>query len=285
MISHGLRDKVVLVTGGASGIGRAIALQAARDGAHIAIVDASAERAEATAAELRAEGRRAIALAVDVRDSGACDAAVARIESELGPIDGMVASAGVSPPSPAAQMSDEVWSRCIDINLTGMFRSIRPVGRRMLERRRGAIVAIASVDGMGGHAARAHYSASKHGVIGLTRSLAIEWGRHGVRVNAIAPGVVDTPLLRANIPPDHKRHAMVDRVPLARLSRAEEQAGPALFLLSDAASYVTGSVLAVDGGTSAGWFTRWNGADLGSRALLDQGVYGEPDFTNTDMEA
>jgi len=277
MIRHGLQDKLILVTGGASGIGLAIATAAVRDGARVALLDAAADKVEAAAAGLRAEGHQAMALALDVRDGAACDAAVERIEREFGAIEGMVASAGVSPPSPAATMSDEIWSRCIDINLSGMFRSMRPVGQRMLERRRGAIVAIASVDGLGGHAARAHYSASKHGVIGLTRSLAIEWGRHGVRVNAIAPGVVDTPLLRTNIPPDHKQHAMLDRVPMGRLARAEEQAGPALFLLSDAASYVNGSVLTVDGGTSAGFFTRWNGADLGSQALLNSGVYGPPD--------
>ncbi len=272
-----MHDRVVLVTGGGSGIGRAIAMLAVQQGARVAIADALADRADATAAALCRGGGQAIAVTLDVRDSAACDAAVARIEAELGPIDGMVASAGVSPPSPAASMSDEIWSRCIDINLTGLFRSVRPVGQRMLARGRGAIVTIASVDGLGGHAARAHYTASKHGVIGLTRSLAIEWGRHGVRVNAIAPGVVDTPLLKANIPADHLRHAMVDRVPMGRLSRADEQAGPALFLLSDAASYVNGSVLTVDGGTSAGYFTRWNGADLGSQALFDSGVYGEPE--------
>jgi NAD(P)-dependent dehydrogenase (short-subunit alcohol dehydrogenase family) len=198
------------------------------------------------------------------------------VEETLGSIDGMVACAGISPPSAATEMSDEVWSRCLDVNLTGMFRSVRPVGQRMVARKRGAIVTISSVDGMGGHAGRAHYTASKHGVIGLTRALAIEWGRYGVRVNAIAPGVVDTPLLRANIPPDHLQYAMIDRVPMGRLARAEEQAGPTLFLLSDAASYVNGSVLTVDGGTSAGYFTRWNGADLGSRALLEAGAYGEP---------
>jgi NAD(P)-dependent dehydrogenase (short-subunit alcohol dehydrogenase family) len=188
----------------------------------------------------------------------------------------MVACAGISPPSAADVMPDEVWTRCLDVNLTGMYRSLQPVGRRMVQRQRGAIVTIASIDGLGGHAGRAHYSASKHGVIGLTRALAIEWGRYGVRVNAVAPGVVDTPLLRANIPPDHLQYAMVDRNPLGRLARPEEQAGPTLFLLSDAASYVTGSVMTVDGGSSAGFFTRWSGADLGSRALQEAGAYAEP---------
>lgn len=274
-MDYGLRDRVIFITGGGSGIGRAIALEAARGGARVAVVDAVAQRAAQVAAELRDLGTQAAGETLDVRDAAACEAVVAEVEEKLGAIDGMVACAGISPPSAAEVMPDEIWTRCLDVNLTGMFRSVQAVGKRMLLRKRGAIVTISSVDGLGGHAGRVHYSASKHGVIGLTRALAIEWGRHGVRVNSIAPGVVDTPLLKANIPPDHLQYAMVDRNPLGRLARAEEQAGPTLFLLSDAASYVNGSVLTVDGGSSAGFFTRWNGADLGSRALLEAGAYGE----------
>ncbi len=277
MIDFGLKNKTLYVTGGGSGIGRAIALMAARNGARVAVADAIAERVEQVIAELHELGVHALGEVLDVRDSKACNAVVARIEEKLGPLDCMVACAGISPPSPATEMSDEIWSRCIDVNLTGMFRSLRPVGQGMVMRKHGAIVTIASIDGLGGHAGRAHYTASKHGVIGMTRALAIEWGRHGVRINAIAPGVVDTPLVRANIPPDHLKHAMLDRVPMGRLSRADEQAGPTLFLLSDAASFINGSVLTVDGGTSAGFFTRWNGADLGSRALLEAGTYSDPD--------
>ncbi len=275
-MNYGLAGRVLFVTGGGSGIGRAIALEGARGGAHVAVADAIGERAEQVAGELRALGVQALACTLDVRDASACEAAVVDIEARLGPIDGMVACAGISPPQPAATMPDEIWTRCIDVNLTGMFRSVQPVGRRMVARNRGAIVTISSVDGMGGHAGRAHYSASKHGVIGLTRALAIEWGRHGVRVNSVAPGVVDTPLVRANLPADHIQHAMLDRVPMARLARAEEQAGPTLFLLSDGASFINGAVLPVDGGATAGFFTRWNGADLGSRALYEGGVYAEP---------
>jgi NAD(P)-dependent dehydrogenase (short-subunit alcohol dehydrogenase family) len=276
MMDYGLKDRVIFITGGGSGIGRAIAHEAARGGARIAVVDAVAERAQQVATELRDLGAQALGETLDVRDAAACEAVAGRVEDKLGPIAGMVACAGISPPSAADVMPDEIWTRCLDVNLTGMFRSLQAVGKRMLQRERGAIVTISSVDGLGGHAGRVHYSASKHGVIGLTRALAIEWGRRGVRVNSIAPGVVETPLLKANIPPDHLQHAMVDRNPLGRLARAEEQAGPTLFLLSDAASYVNGSVLTVDGGTSAGFFTRWHGADLGSRVLLEAGAYGEP---------
>ncbi|VTU18957.1 Levodione reductase [Variovorax sp. SRS16] len=275
-MDYGLQGRLIFITGGGSGIGRAIGIEAARGGARVALVDAVAERAANVAAELRDLGAQAMAQTLDVRDAAACEAAVVCVEEQMGEIDGMVACAGISPPSAADTMPDELWTRCLDVNLTGMFRSVQPVGRRMVARQRGAIVTVASIDGLGGHAGRAHYSASKHGVIGLTRALAIEWGRFGVRVNALAPGVVDTPLLKANIPPDHLQYAMVDRNPLGRLCRPEEQAGPALFLLSDAASYVTGSVMTVDGGSAAGFFTRWNGADLGSRALLEAGAYGTP---------
>jgi NAD(P)-dependent dehydrogenase (short-subunit alcohol dehydrogenase family) len=276
-MDYGLQGRVIFITGGGSGIGRAIGIEAARGGAKVAVVDAVAERAEQVAVELRHLGAKAVACTLDVRDAAACEATVASVEQKLGAIDGMVACAGISPPSAAHLMPDEIWTRCLEVNLTGMFRSVQPVGKRMVERKRGAIVTIASIDGLGGHAGRAHYSASKHGVIGLTRALAIEWGRFGVRVNAVAPGVVDTPLVRANIPPDHLEYAMVDRNPLGRLARADEQAGPTLFLLSDAASYVTGSVMTVDGGSSAGFFTRWNGADLGSRALMEAGAYAQPE--------
>lgn len=276
MLDFGLRGTVIAVTGGASGIGRATALQAARHGAHVAILDASEEAAGKAADEVRALDVKALPLVLDVRDTQAVDAAVERIENELGSVAGLVASAGVSRPNLSDRMSDEEWSLVIDVNLSGLYKTARAFGRRMLSRNAGSIVLIASVDGFGGHAGRAHYSASKHGVAGLAKSLAIEWGRFGVRVNAVAPGVVDTPLLRANIPTDHIESVMIGRVPMGRMSTGDDQAKASLFLLSDAASYVTGAVLPVDGGLTAGFFTNWNGADLGSKALLERGLYGPP---------
>jgi NAD(P)-dependent dehydrogenase (short-subunit alcohol dehydrogenase family) len=276
MIDFGLIGRVIVVTGGGSGIGRATCLLAARSGASVGVIDASADSAKSVAAEIERAGGKALAETLDVRDTGATEAAIARIESALGPIDGLVASAGVSRPQLAAPMDDEQWSLVIDVNLTGVFKSARAVGKRMLARGRGSIVLIASVDGLGGHAARSHYAASKHGVAAVAKSLAIEWGRHGVRINAVAPGVVDTPLLRANIPTEHIEGVMLGRVPMNRLSSGEDQANASLFLLSDAAAYITGIVLPVDGGLTAGYFTNWNGADLGSRVLLEKGVYGPP---------
>lgn len=274
-MNYGIEGRVIAVTGGASGIGLAVVREALSQGARVAILDSSTQQTEAALAELNA-GDRVVAHVVDVRDAAACDAAVERIEREFGPIDGCVACAGVSRPEPAEHMSDETWNLVIDINISGVFHTVRPIGRRMIGRGCGAIVTIASTDGLGGHAGRSHYAASKHAVVGMTRSLAIEWGRHGVRVNAVAPGVVDTPLLRRVAPPEHVQNAMVDRVPMGRFSRADEQAHACLFLLSDGASYVNGATLAVDGGLTSGYFTRWNGADLGSQAMLDKGVYGPP---------
>lgn len=271
--NFGLKGRVIAVTGGASGIGLAIVRRAVQEGAAVAIVDVSKPAADQVADELSAEWGTALAVGADVRDSAACENAMRVVEETLGPIDGVVAAAGISRPALAAAMDDQAWLGTLDVNLNGLFWTLRAAGQRMLSRGGGAIVAVASVDGLGGHAARASYSASKHGVIGLVRSLAIEWGHRGVRVNAIAPGPVNTPFVERNVPSDHLEGAMLDRTPLARFSQAADQAGPALFLLSDDAAYISGAVLNVDGGLTAGWFTRWNGTDLGSNKLLADGAY------------
>lgn len=265
MLNYDVKDRVVLVTGGASGIGKGVVELAAQQGCAVAIMDVNAEAAERYAAELAARGVRALALGCDVREQAAVEQAVQRVETELGPIAGLVTSAGISRPSPAEVMPMEKWTAVIDVNLTGTFLVCQAVGKRMVERRRGAIVAISSVDGFGGHANRANYTATKFAVAGMIKSLAIDWGRYGVRVNAVAPGVVDTPLLRANISAAHVNGVMCDRVPMARLSTAEDQAKVCLFLLSEAAGYVTGTVIAVDGGLTAGYFTHQHGADAGAK--------------------
>ncbi|MFF2114331.1 SDR family NAD(P)-dependent oxidoreductase [Rhodococcus koreensis] len=253
MVDFALGDKVVLVTGGGSGIGREVCLQAAENGARVAVLDVSQDAADAVAAEIEQRGGVAAALTADVRDEQQTTSAVTRAEELLGPLDGVVACAGISRPAPAVEMPLQLWEQVIDINLTGVFLTTKIAGARLLERG-GSVVVVSSVDGIGGQADRVHYSASKFGVAGIVKTLAIEWGRRGVRVNAVAPGAVDTPLLRQI----HSEQMIADnilvRTPIGRLSSAADQAAAIMFFLSDASTYVTGTVLPVDGGLTAGCF-------------------------------
>lgn len=273
--SLGLVDRIVLVTGGASGIGRECVLALARDGALVAIADTNRDGAEAVADEVRALGHRAYGCSFDVRDAAATEATVATVEDELGPIDGLITAAGISRPFLATDMPAEIWEAVIGVNLTGTFYSCQAVGRRMVSRGRGAIVTIGSTSSLGGQAARANYCASKAGVVGLTRDLAIEWGSYGVRINAVGPSATDTPMIRNGLPATFVERVMEDRTPLGRLCRPEEIANVCLFLLSDLASYMTGALVMADGGVTAGFFTHRNGRDLSSSALLAKGVYSE----------
>lgn len=255
------------VTGGGSGIGRQVCLKGAASGAVIGVIDRDLAAAETVAAEVRALDGQSAAAVADVADMASLQAAVAHLREQIGPATYMVAAAGISRTAHALEMSDQQWSDVLAVNLTGVFNAARAVAPAMLEVRRGSIVAVSSISGTGGHPARANYTASKAGLVSLAKTLAIEWGRHGVRVNTVLPGPVDTPLLRGSIPPEYIDSVMIDRIPMARLSAAEEQAQPILFLLSDAASFVNGAVLTVDGGLTAGPFTAESGADLGSRNL------------------
>jgi len=205
-----------------------------------------------------------LAFPCDISDSTAVQEMAGRVVSSLGGVDLLATAAGISGPRPALEMTSQDWNRVVQTNLSGTFHVIQSIGRGMVAARRGSIVAIASVDSFGGHSARVHYTASKHGILGIVRTLALEWGRFGVRVNALSPGVVDTPLLRSIVPSEHLNGVMKDRTALGRLSSVEEQALATLFLLSDASSYITAANLVVDGGLSAGAFTHLNGADLGS---------------------
>jgi NAD(P)-dependent dehydrogenase (short-subunit alcohol dehydrogenase family) len=274
-ISLGLTDRIMMVTGGASGIGRQCVLALARDGAHVAIADSNAQGAQAVAEEVRALGRKSHAASFDVRDAAATDRAVAEIETAIGPIDGLITAAGISRPALATDMPSDVWEAVIGVNLSGTFYSCQAVGKRMVARGRGAIVTIGSTSSLGGQAARAHYCASKAGVVGLTKDLAIEWGSYGVRINSVGPSATDTPMIRNGLPASFVEGVMEDRTPLARLCQPEEIANVCLFLLSDLASYMTGALVMADGGVSAGFFTRRNGRDLSSNALLAKGVYSE----------
>lgn len=275
MIGYGLKGRTICVTGGASGIGRAGALALARDGAHVAVLDLHQEEIDRLLHELHAMGVRADGVAVDVRDAAATRAAADRFEATLGPVAGLFACAGISGAAPAELLGDREFDDVVGVNLMGLFRSCREFGRRMIARGRGTIVVVGSIDGSGGHPGRTHYVASKHAVVGLMKNLALEWGRHGVRVNAIAPGFVDTPLLRRGVPETFIETVVQDRTPLGRMGRPEDMASVALMLLSDAAAYVTGVAVPVDGGLSAGFLTHGQGGDYSSRRLLDAGLYTE----------
>ncbi|MEU7812860.1 SDR family NAD(P)-dependent oxidoreductase [Pseudonocardia sp. NPDC049154] len=254
MVNFGLDGRTVLVTGGASGIGRATVRLAAAGGACVAVLDADADAVARTIDELQAGGAIAAGYPVDVCEEKEIVAVVARVEEELGPIHGVVAAAGISRPKRAVSMTSREFADVIDVNLVGMFTTAAATGAVMLERGRGSFVAIGSTDSLGGHVDRTHYVASKHGVVGLVKSLALEWGPGGVRANVVAPGVVDTALLRTIHDDDSIARNFLGKIPMPRLATPEDQASAVLFLLSDAASYISGAVLPVDGGLTAGYF-------------------------------
>ena len=244
-----LDDRVAVVTGAASGIGRRIALGLAEAGAHVGLLDLSGADLEGTAKEVEALGRRALALPADVTSADDLTQAVTRVETELGPLRLAVNCAGIANAAPAEDMDLAQWQRVIDINLTGVFLSCQAEARAMLPHREGSIVNIASMSGVivNRGLLQAHYNASKAAVIHLSKSLAMEWCRRGIRVNSISPGYTATPM---NIRPevaDQVRQFEAD-TPLGRMATVDELVGPAVFLLSDAASFCTGVDLLVDGG-------------------------------------
>jgi NAD(P)-dependent dehydrogenase (short-subunit alcohol dehydrogenase family) len=254
--------RAFLVTGAARGIGEAVARRLASDGAAIAATDLDAANLSALEASLRANGTQVFARAFDTRVSAAMESFVTEAVADLGRLDGAVPCAGIARAAPAEAMDDDAWADVLDINLTGVFFTCRAVGRVLLAQGSGAIVTIASITAKGGQPGRANYAASKWGLVGLTKTLAVEWGHRGVRVNGVAPNGVDTPMIRDGIPADFLTNVMLDRTPLGRLAQPAEIAAAIAFLLSDDAAYINGAVLEVDGGLTAGFMTHRQGADF-----------------------
>lgn len=248
-----LRDKAVLITGGGGGIGRATALAFARAGARLMLGDLDLEAAEETARQVAAIGGEAHATRCDVSRPEEAEALVREAAARLGRLDCAVNNAGIEASQEStARLPVETWERTIAINLSGVFYCMRAELAAM-RASGGAIVNIASVLGLVGFAGAAAYVAAKHGVIGLTKVAAIEFAARGIRVNAVCPGFVETPMLeRVGVTSDPDRRVQIEGLhPINRLGRPEEIAGAVLYLCSDAASFVTGHALVVDGGYTA----------------------------------
>jgi NAD(P)-dependent dehydrogenase (short-subunit alcohol dehydrogenase family) len=246
-----LDGQVAVVVGGAGGLGAAMARGLAEAGAAVAVADADAGRAKTVADAIAKAGGRSLAVAVDVAERESVERMAAEAEAQLGAVDVLVNSAGITHRSPAAQFPEAQWHRVLAVNLTGVFWGCQVVGQRMLARRRGSIVNIASIAGQIGLTGTVAYAASKGGVVMLTRALAVEWAAQNVRVNAIAPS-----WFQSNIgdlihrEPDYAARAM-RRVPVGRMGEPDELVGAVLYLASAASTMVTGHILAVDGGVLA----------------------------------
>lgn len=240
-----LKGKVAVVTGGGKGIGRAISLQLARDGAAISIWDLDADAAAETAHLVENEGGRAIVCAIDASAATAIREAHARTRAELGPVTVLVNNAGVSSFIPMMDLTEDEWDRTIRINLKGVFLCCQAMIPDMLEADWGRIINISSSSVQTGAPLMAHYVASKGGVIGLTRALAIEYADKRITVNNIPPGFVDTPMLRAS-PINVEGHAV--NTPMKRPGQPEDIAAACSYLASEAANYVTGQTIGVNGG-------------------------------------
>ena len=246
-----LDGRVALVTGSTSGIGLALARGLAGAGAQVVLNCNVPGELDAVAAQFRAEGLAAHTSLFDVSDSGAVAVAVEKIARDVGPIDILINNAGIQCRVPLEDFTQEAWDNLMRVNLDGVFYVARAVARQMIPRKKGSIINICSINSEQARPAIAPYTATKGAVKMLTKGMAIDWGKHGIRVNGIGPGYFDTPLTRALVTDKAFTAFVESRVPLGRWGNVEDLVGAAIFLASDAASFVTGHVLYVDGGVTA----------------------------------
>jgi 3-oxoacyl-[acyl-carrier protein] reductase len=245
--------KVVAITGAASGIGRDTALAFAREGAAVAVLDVRPERSQQTVDLIRQEGGTAEAFTVDVRDAAQVAAAVDATLAAFGKIDVLMNDAGTTRPGDVIDVTFEDWDMVIDVNLRGTFLVSRAVLPGMVERGSGAVINIGSVSGMGGDARAAAYNAAKGAVINLTRSMAVDFGPRGIRVNCICPGAIGTPVIM-RLMTEERQQKLGAATPMGRIGKPGEIASLTLFLASDDAAYINGAIIPADGGLTA-----WNG--------------------------
>jgi len=244
-----LKDRIAVVTGSGRGIGEAIAMKMAEEGAHVVVSDVMVDDAERVAEAIRGMGRRALVVKTDVSNKESVQAMVDRTLQEFGRLDILVNNAGITRDALLHKMTEEQWDAVIAVNLKGVFLCSQAASRPMVEQQYGKIINISS-RGMLGNVGQANYSASKAGVAGLTRTLALELARYNINVNAVAPGFIDTPMTQAI--PDKVKEKFISSIPLRRIGQPRDIANVVTFLATEEASYVTGQVIFVCGGRSIG---------------------------------
>ncbi|MBI1742702.1 glucose 1-dehydrogenase [Candidatus Acetothermia bacterium] len=244
-----LKDKVAVVTGGGRGIGRAIALALAEAGATVVPTSRTQEEVDSVAKEIEKLGQRALPIVTDVSAAESVKALVEKTLKTFGKIDILVNGAGISPVwKRIEELTESEWDRILSVNLKGVFLCSREVGKAMIARQSGSIISIASISGFTGTSHMGAYSVSKAGVMQLTRVLAMEWAKHSIRVNTIAPGWVKTQMSAGVLSHEKISQSLLAQVPMKRAAEPEEIAGMAVYLASEASSFVTGQVFIVDGG-------------------------------------
>jgi 2-deoxy-D-gluconate 3-dehydrogenase len=248
-----LEGRVALVTGAGRGIGRAIAVALGAAGAAVACAARSRDQVDATAAEITAAGGRARALGLDVTRREQIVAGVAEVAAALGPVDVLVNNAGMTMEKKTTEVTDEDWDAVLATNLSSMFRCARAVAPGMIELERGKIINIGSMYGVIGVPRYAAYCASKAAVAGLTRSLAAEWARHGIQVNCLAPGYVNTDIPREAMADEKTRALFLSKIPARRIGEPEEVGALAVYLASPASDFMTGQTVYLDGGQTMAW--------------------------------